>query len=545
MQLEQIAIALRPRHGWEAIDLGFRMAAHWARALWTVWFALFVPIGLALAFALREFPWLAALILWWCKPVFDRFLLHVLSRSVFGRTPSLSESLSAWREILQPGLAVSLITRLWNFKRSFTLPVQQLERQQGAAARQRRRLLSQRTGGFATWLTLVCVHLEGVAMIGIYATSSLFATDVQLAPQADAASTGFEHWVTVNEWWTFSDTLIYIAAISLIEPFYVAAGFALYLNRRVLLEGWDVEVAMRRLAQRQREAKATGLRIAGLCIPLLMLGCFALQPALATAQSVDADAVVQAQSTVEVDADEPNQAMLKADRSGSSGTRQSYKALDTQAQRTAQTVILDPVFGSRRTQERWRAIANWDPESKVRKSSSGWFGKLFVLLAEVFRVLAWVGLALLVVMMAWLIAKRIGASPENRAALPAPLTLFGLAINPASLPADIPAAARAALAAGQMREALSLLYRGALSYLLHTRGVRIGRGATENDVLRIARAALPEITGRYFEQLLPIWIASAYSARLPSIAAVENLCAGYVAALPSVVVADAVQGQPA
>ena len=34
--------------------------------------------------------------------------------------------------------------------------------------------------------------------------------------------------------------------IGFLEPFYVAAGFAMYLNRRAELEGWDVEQELRR-----------------------------------------------------------------------------------------------------------------------------------------------------------------------------------------------------------------------------------------------------------------------------------------------------------
>jgi len=38
----------------------------------------------------------------------------------------------------------------------------------------------------------------------------------------------------------------YALAIFLIEPFYVAAGFAMYLNRRAELEAWDIEQEFRR-----------------------------------------------------------------------------------------------------------------------------------------------------------------------------------------------------------------------------------------------------------------------------------------------------------
>jgi hypothetical protein len=41
-------------------------------------------------------------------------------------------------------------------------------------------------------------------------------------------------------------TVAYAAAVAFIEPFYVAAGFGMYLNRRVELEAWDVEQEFRR-----------------------------------------------------------------------------------------------------------------------------------------------------------------------------------------------------------------------------------------------------------------------------------------------------------
>jgi hypothetical protein len=38
----------------------------------------------------------------------------------------------------------------------------------------------------------------------------------------------------------------YAAVVGLLEPFYVGAGFAMYLNRRVELEAWDIEQEFRR-----------------------------------------------------------------------------------------------------------------------------------------------------------------------------------------------------------------------------------------------------------------------------------------------------------
>ena len=40
--------------------------------------------------------------------------------------------------------------------------------------------------------------------------------------------------------------IAYATAVLFVEPFYVAAGFAMYLNRRAELEAWDIEQKFRR-----------------------------------------------------------------------------------------------------------------------------------------------------------------------------------------------------------------------------------------------------------------------------------------------------------
>src|SRR5690606_2016873 len=52
-------------------------------------------------------------------------------------------------------------------------------------------------------------------------------------------------------------------ATSAIEPFYVGAGFGLYLNRRTRIEAWDVEIALRRM--RARLASASGALLLAAC----------------------------------------------------------------------------------------------------------------------------------------------------------------------------------------------------------------------------------------------------------------------------------------
>jgi hypothetical protein len=93
-------------------------------------------------------------------------------------------------------------------------------------------------------------------------------------------------------------------------------------------------------------------------------------------------------------------------------------------------------------------------------------------------------------------------------------------LAPETLPADVGAAAAALAREGRLREALSLLYRGALSELVHTRGVRLLASHTEGEAVRLANLA-------YFATLVDSWQRCAYAQRLPHAAEVERLASEY------------------
>jgi hypothetical protein len=102
-------------------------------------------------------------------------------------------------------------------------------------------------------------------------------------------------------------------------------------------------------------------------------------------------------------------------------------------------------------------------------------------------------------------------------------TLFGLSVVPESLPEDVPAAAVAAARAGRLREALSLLYRGALSALVYRHQLRFEPGDTESDCMRLAARALPRPAVSYFATLVGAWQGAAYAGRAPDVGRVEAL----------------------
>jgi hypothetical protein len=112
---------------------------------------------------------------------------------------------------------------------------------------------------------------------------------------------------------------------------------------------------------------------------------------------------------------------------------------------------------------------------------------------------------------------RLGPPPEPYRP---PEALFGMDLAPEKLPPDVGAAAAALAREGKLREALGLLYRGALSELVHKRGVQLLPSHTEGEAVRLAR--LP-----YFGSLVEAWQQCAYARRMPPAAEVERLAAEY------------------
>jgi hypothetical protein len=236
MQIDAIALTLRPRSVWEGCDLGVRLLQFRIRSVYACYLAMAVPTFLACLATYPLEPWLPALLVWLAKPWLDRAVVFALSRALFGESTGLADLWAARERVLRPNLLTLLLMRL-SASRSFKLPIVQLEGLAGRAQRDRVRQLTLRHRGVARAMTLAFANAE------LAVCSSVLVLRVLLAPHVFGFESG---WLTAAARAGLVSSIAYVLAVAFLEPFYVAAGFGLYLNRRVELEAWDIEQEFRR-----------------------------------------------------------------------------------------------------------------------------------------------------------------------------------------------------------------------------------------------------------------------------------------------------------
>ncbi|PTT75384.1 DUF4129 domain-containing protein [Pelomonas sp. HMWF004] len=198
----------------------------------------------------------------------------------------------------------------------------------------------------------------------------------------------------------------------------------------------------------------------------------------------------------------------------------------------ASAVAADPLLpGSAKS----KALRLKREEAKAPTASDNkWWRDLLDQLSTGMRVAMWLIFAALFIVALlrlrdWL---KSASTAASLAAVP-PTHVGTLDIRPESLPADIGAAALALWQGGQARAALSLLYRGALSRLVHGHGVPIRAASTEQECLTLAAPRLSPVAQAFLAELVAGWQTVAYARRELSADTVAQLCAGFNTQLPA------------
>jgi len=491
--LETIAAELRRRNAWEATDLGVVMVRQWLGPIYAAWFAVALPLFVLLHLVCWGHWWLAPLLMWWLKPLLDRPLLYILSHALFGDPPDRHRFWRALPGLLLRRQALAALTwRRLDIARSFTLPVGQLEGLTGKPRRERLRDLSYPSRGAAIWLTVVGLHLEIALNFALIALVWMLIPDfvaLEFFDLLDDSGPWEQLWLNV----------VGFCGLSLVEPFYVAAGFTLYLNRRAWLEAWDLEIGFRRMAARWTQVG----RVAALwAVWVIGLGLLAAPEVGWTAA-------------------EPAHFLCEERR-----TREARLAqADSPVKQALAEALQEPELRVCQVQQRW----GWREDKRVKPPERALRDpRLAQRFAAVIEMLLWFTLGLSIVVAVWWLWRR---APRTLARARHHVAQAGPGFVQGRDEMTVPPDARLGDAAwrlwieGQPREALRMLYQGSLAGLATQRGLPVRTSATEDECLRLAAAQLadPELLC-FLRRLTRAWQATAYAHRLPDEIDARDLC---------------------
>ena len=467
MRLEDLTAEVRPRSHWEAADLGFAMVRRHFPRLLVAWLICIVPLWIAMLLLMRWVPpVLIMFIIWWLKPLYGRLPLFHLSRALFGATPRLRDTLRAWPGLLFSHLPYALLGGRLNTQRALLLPVQMLEGLKGKARKERCKVITRHSGSTGSSLLFCCAGYE------LFLAGAIVALVLMFLPET-ATSELFESLVDAGLmrngvpptllWLTFGSWLL---AMTLVEIFYIGGSFGLYLNCRTHLEGWDVELAFRKL----------GKRLAAIGAALIILF------------NIPASGAVKQEDPKSIEVEK-------------AGTHEQ----------------IGKVLASEDFKIHKIKVRKSKDEDYARSGNYSGVGAFFKIIGYILFAAA-IGFALWK-LIEFIIRYRstLKLGPRSQAA---PVTtaksVMGLDVTPESLPEDIVRAAHAKWEAGDFHGAMSLLYRGALSWLLHNAALPVLDSDTEGDCLRHTLKLPDTLPRAYFEKLTVQWVSTAYGGRPPA-----------------------------
>lgn len=499
MDLDRIDIKTRTRNAWEAIDLGFIMASKWFRPLFLSWFIPAVILYVLLRTFFTNEYWVALLVVWWLKPLLDRGPLYIASHRLFDDHVSVLETMRHLPKLYSKDIIAWLVWRRLSATRSFDMPVTVLESLKHKARTARLGVLHGEVSGAAFWLTIVCVHLELVIIIGVISLVAIMIPD--------GVDIGFLDLIRENgiESHIIYDVLTLIS-MALVAPFYTMAGFSLYINRRIKLEAWDIEIRFRHIAERVARKNILPTAVSALLI--LVSASILIMPQ---------------QSYAEV----------------------NYVKTQQESRDVIKKVLAGSDFHQKELKQGWRLKKISDTEHD--ESIPEWlislvrflerlFGStdtpsdksLHIDFAAIVKAMLWISAIALVMYVLYRLYRnrelfRFGRSKHDGDTFP-PEVLFGLDVRETSIPDDLISQILTLWGNGQHREAVGLLYRSTLSVLMHRYSYHFKQGNTEQECADIVSQNDTYQLGGFVFSITRIWQQVAYAHVVPAEHELKSLC---------------------
>jgi hypothetical protein len=461
-------LALRRRSSWEAADTGL--------LLWRENFLYFLPF-FALpfwicAFALRLLPgnlprW-SWLVVWLFKPFFDRLVLHVVSTRFFAGSTDMARLFHGLAATLRRGIVGDLFWRRFSPIRAAMMPVRTLENIPRQRIAERRRALKKGGLDFCFLLTVWGLALEPVLLCG----EVLFFAIIMKIIHVDFIFS-FGEFIVNGE--------IFLFAVScfnfiLTESLYVCMGFGIYLNSRVVVEGWDIELLFRGFAGKDKKKN-----ILSIIIVFCVIGLFAPEKGFAEdGEREKAVNTIDSNST-----DEPPLETLRAvlDSADFGGWREGWGI-------------------------RWK---NKRPEQQMDVGIAPWVKIIRQVFAYVLRFV----LAALIAALGVFLFIYLGKLNRSRERPGIDFSIQVLGEKTVEATGSLIKKARCFFDKGDLRLAWGFCIAALIRSWSLYRGLQFPPNATEYDCMELVRSAEVSPDAENFTAALSYWVNFAYGGRIP------------------------------
>ena len=470
------ALSLRSRSVWEAVDSGV--------LLWRSNFVFFipffaVPVWVA-ACCLRLFSgelfFIPYLGLWWLKPLFDRLILHIVSKRFFGSSSQLKlKDIGRGISEMRRGLLGDLLWRRFSPGRAAKMPVRVLERLGAKQFAMRKKVLEGGGINFCSFISILGLALEAALLLGevlfaLMTASLFFPTAIEYLEENN-------HIAEIFIFAAFCFNYI------LVESLYVCMGFGLYINSRVEVEGWDLELLFKKFTARKSDTRF---------LKVVLLVCLFI--------------VLPFSAYSEITAEFPD----------------DFPAAAEKAVHDLQEILSSPDFGSER--EGWTIrFKSSDDEELPDVDFGESFGKIryiFGFLLRLFVVLVILGFAIFVFY--WLIKNRRQLSLGKLFTQKSSSLIKNRRPEVSGKSTEMLfSKAEDFFKTGNLREAWAACFSGCLEAYSLSCSIAFPAGATEYDCLRLVRECAVSIREEAdyresaFDEIVQNWILFAYGSRPP------------------------------
>ena len=499
-------LSLRRRSVWEAADSGI--------LLWRSNFAHFVPFfvlpvvitACAIRFFLHNDLFLLSyFFMWWLKPFFDRLVLHVVSARFFatdGKPPSRFRDLCKGLTAIRHGLIGDLLWRRFSPGRSALMPIRILERIGGEKYHRRKRALTGGGVSFCSFITFFCLALEAILLL----SETVFVTIAirMISPAALDLLLNHMEIVEVLIFAAFCFNYIIVGSL------YVCMGFGLYINSRVEVEGWDLQLLFQQFAARP-SAHRPGIKT------LILLCLFLTLPRAAYTAP---DAYLDQGPPPEPAAEETL-----------SSSVDGLPYPDAASLEILESILASPDFGGFRES---RGIRFRERERRERPERREWDFSALAVLRGIFGYL--LRAAVIIAFAAFLVFAVYWYWKNHWKGIPR----FGDRdkgknyINPLfspESPQSLFSGAEDFFRRGNLREAWAACLAGCIGACSKYRSLSFPADATENGCLDLVRRSLPDEAAG-FGSLVRNWILLAYGGKPPGEGAFEDALAWGRSLLP-------------